>query len=62
MVALAEPLLNGRRGSRTSIRISEVLPLIEAVKSAPHVDMRGAGLDVAQKYLEFDELWDEWVR
>ena len=62
MVALAEPLLSGRRGSRTAIPISEMIPLIEAVKSAPHVDMRGAGLDVALKYLEFDELWDDWVR
>ena len=62
MVVLAEPLLSGQRGSLTAIRISEVLPLIEAVKSTPHVDMRGATLDVAQKYLEFDELWDEWVR
>ena len=43
MVALAESLLSGRRGSWTDILISEMLPLIEAVKSSRW----GAGLDVA---------------
>ena len=47
MVALASPLLHKRSAAP---RISELIQLIDAVKAAPNVDMRGASPEVVERY------------